>query len=177
MHTAFSIQISSHLTTKWNSTLRINLRVWIRESHKKTDFCIFRSDWVTWHDPVEREWSTGASHQAWTDEADQDSTLTHLHGISNWHTVNWSLNVHWYIFFYLGGYMALCSISKPGVCLEADVEDMQMRLFWEEGAKPGYLQQLGPKRFAVGAPRTFDHNIAGRQSWVVKRSTSKCARV
>lgn len=28
------------------------------------------------------------------------------------------------------------------------VEDLQMRLFWEEGAKPGHLQRLGPLRFA-----------------------------
>eukprot|EP00913_Durusdinium_trenchii_P027945 g26202.t1 len=38
--------------------------------------------------------------------------------------------------------------------VEDEVEDMQMRLFWEEGAKPGHLQRLGPKRFAELANAT-----------------------
>ncbi|CAJ1328197.1 unnamed protein product, partial [Effrenium voratum] len=37
---------------------------------------------------------------------------------------------------------------------EDDVEDLQMRLFWEEGAKPGHLQRMGPRRFAELANTT-----------------------
>eukprot|EP00435_Cladocopium_sp_Y103_P039386 s257_g10.t1 len=52
---------------------------------------------------------------------------------------------------------------------EDEVEDMQMRLFWEEGAKPGHLQQLGPKRFAELA------NTTGRKVEVL-RSLTKGAK-
>lgn len=52
---------------------------------------------------------------------------------------------------------------------EDEVEDMQMRLFWEEGAKPGHLQQLGPKRFAELA------NTTGRKVEIL-RSLTKGAK-
>lgn len=88
--------------------------------------------------------------------------------------------------------------------VEDEVEDMQMRLFWEEGAKPGHLQRLGPKRFAelanatgrkvdllqsltrLALPNNFEGRAAlvgvksekppvTRNTWLLKKKPSKAA--